>query len=86
MPQISSAGPVIGSGLYSVDGFGLPFWISGAIGLLLSLVLVFIMPSKKIAVPSDSESMEVSDLWMTDLTFNDALFVCQSYKYNYLLG
>ena len=39
------SGPVIGSGLYSLGGFLLPFVTVGSIGIVLAICLCFAIPS-----------------------------------------
>ena len=39
------SGPVIGSGLYSLGGFLLPFVTVGSIGISLAICLLFAIPS-----------------------------------------
>ena len=40
-------GPVIGSGLYSLGGFLLPFVVVGAVGIVLAVCLIFAIPKGK---------------------------------------
>ena len=40
-------GPAIGSFLYSLGGFGLPFYFTGSIALVLGVMLFFAIPNLK---------------------------------------
>ena len=41
------AGPAIGSVLYSLGGFGVPFWTVGSVGLVCAVLIFFLLPSVK---------------------------------------
>ena len=57
-------GPALGSALYSVGGFLLPFLVFGSIGLIVALALLLVIPDVK----SDG-------LWGKTLTFNELIKV-----------
>ena len=38
-------GPVIGSVLYGVGGFGMPYWVVGSVGFLVATTLYFLVPT-----------------------------------------
>ena len=41
------SGPAIGSALYSIGGFGVPFWTVGSLGLVCAVLIFFLLPSVK---------------------------------------
>ncbi len=43
-PLSFSAGPVVGSVLYSAGGFGLPFYAIGSVATVVALILVALLP------------------------------------------
>ena len=57
-------GPALGSVLYSLGGFLLPFLVFGSIGLIVALALLLVIPDVK----SDG-------LWGKTLTFNELIKV-----------
>ena len=38
------SGPLLGTALYGIGGFGLPFCVVGALGIALAVILYVIMP------------------------------------------
>ena len=70
-----NSGPAIGSFLYDVGGFPLPFFSTGALALLIAIMLVFSIPD----VQSQSyESMEGNN---KRLTMKGIAKVCISFRY-----
>ena len=41
------SGPLFGTLLYGIGGFGLPFWVIGALGIFLAVILYIIIPPVK---------------------------------------
>ena len=41
------SGPLFGTLLYGIGGFGLPFWVIGALGIFLAVILYIIIPPIK---------------------------------------
>ena len=58
-------GPAIGSGLYSLGGFGLPFWTVGSIGLVLAGLIYIFLPrvkSKKTESTDDGKPLTLKTI------------------------
>ena len=53
-------GPILGSALYSLGGFPLPFISVGSVGIILAICLLFAIPSGEYekSEPSDSNNRE----------------------------
>ena len=49
------SGPAIGSALYSIGGFGVPFWTVGSLGLVCAVLIFFLLPSVK---PKSTDSSD----------------------------
>ncbi len=48
----------MGSLLYDVGGFDLPFYIFGAAGVLLAFVTAFLVPSVKVSMRDDDDGAD----------------------------
>ena len=58
-------GPGFGSLLYSVGGFGLPFWVVGALGMLSTAMIFKTLPDVAKSVKEfdvDSKSLRLWDI------------------------
>ena len=55
-------GPVIGSGLYSLGGFLLPFVTIGSIGIILAICLFFAIPSGEYDIQEDCNDLKTKKL------------------------
>lgn len=55
-------GPAIGSALYILGGFQLPFWVVGGIGVVISVALFFVVPK---VLPGDSNNSNDNKLTLT---------------------
>ena len=56
-------GPGFGSLLYSVGGFGLPFWVVGALGMLSTAVIFKTLPDVAESVKDFAEDSKSLRLW-----------------------
>ena len=56
-------GPGFGSLLYSVGGFGLPFWVVGALGMLSTAVIFKTLPDVAESVKDFDEDSKSLRLW-----------------------
>ena len=67
-PYKFPSGPGAGSFLYSVGGFGLPFWIIGGIGILASFLIFFFLPNIK-NTKSTTDDDELSEKRVKTLSY-----------------
>ena len=56
------SGPVIGSGLYSLGGFLLPFVTVGSIGIILAICLFFAIPSGEYEKQEENNDLKTKKL------------------------
>ena len=56
------SGPVIGSGLYSLGGFLLPFVTVGSIGIILAICLFFAIPSGEYEKQEENSDLKTKKL------------------------
>ena len=56
------SGPVLGSSLYSLGGFSLPFISVGSVGIILAVCLLFAMPSGEYDKKADPDNSKADTL------------------------
>ena len=56
------SGPVIGSGLYSLGGFLLPFVTVGSVGIILAICLFFAIPGGEYEKQNDHNELKAKRL------------------------
>ena len=80
-------GPGVGSFLYSVGGFGLPFWTTGGICILASFLIFFFLPNIKSTKSTTTDSDELSDKRVKTLSYKEIVKVieCNNYKENFFI-
>ena len=52
-----NSGPVVGSGLFAAGGFGLPFFVMGALQIWTALVVATLMPGERRAFAASPEAV-----------------------------
>ena len=74
----SVLGPAIGTALYGIGGFSLPFWVVGSLALLTAVCLAFVVPNvdaswsmETLPLVGDSEKLKARK----DLTFKKMILV-----------
>lgn len=79
------SGPLIGSVLYKVGGFGMPFWVVGATGCVVAVCLHFMIPNvngKNANSPdATTKSLTVKDVLkvsISKITYCQAMSLSQS--------
>lgn len=71
-------GPSIGSALYKIGGFGVPFWTMGSIGFIsVTLIIITLPPVNQANINCQSSSRS--------LTIREVFKVCLSEKISFLL-
>ena len=69
---MQTLGPAVGSYLYSIGGFGVPFWTVGSVGLLCAILMFFFLPSVQSPLTTDAsdaatKSLTVKAVFMVNL-------------------